>query len=128
MLEREGIGRHFVLADDKDVSGAHLVGGLERLFQAKRLVAKIDNQIVPAQFASHAGGFAIHPGAEGSNVDVGLANNRVRRRGRRSVKARAGPLRSQSQCPERRAAERFRQAVVSSAAENRHSAHRARHA
>jgi len=29
MLECEGIGRHFVLADDEDVSRPHLVGGLE---------------------------------------------------------------------------------------------------
>ena len=75
MLEREGIGGYFVFADDQDVSRSHFVGGFERLFQAKRLVAEIDYQIVAAQFTSHAGGFAIHPGSERSNVNIGLAHN-----------------------------------------------------
>ncbi len=74
MLEREGIGRRLVLADDEDVSRPHFVGCLEGFFQPKRLVAEIDHQIVAAQFGSHTGGFAIHSAAERSDVDVGLAD------------------------------------------------------
>src|SRR5208282_1753903 len=85
MLERECIGRHFVFADDKNVARADLVSDLERLFQAKGFVAEIDNQIfgVAAQFTRQAGGFAIHPSAKGSHVNVGLADDGLRRRGER---------------------------------------------
>src|SRR5208282_1965455 len=83
MLEREGIGLHFVLADYEDVSCAHLVGGLERFLQSKRLVAEIDHQIVAPEFPCQAGSFAIHSGAERSNINVGLTDDRLRRRGKR---------------------------------------------
>ena len=81
MLQRERISRHFVLADDENVSRAHLVGRLKRFLQAERFVAQPDNQIVPPQFASHARSFAIHPGTKRRDVNIGLADHRFRRRG-----------------------------------------------
>src|SRR5271165_2989737 len=77
VLQREGVGLHFVFANNKDVARAHLVGGLERLFQAEGLVAEIDDEvfIIAAKFAGETGGFAIHPRAERGDVDVGLAQD-----------------------------------------------------
>src|ERR1019366_2914084 len=119
MLEREGIGGHLVFADDEDISRPHLVSGLERLFYTKRLVSEIDHQIVTAQFASQAGGFTIHARAERSNINVGLAEHRLRRRGLGQRKHQ--PVFSDGKANARsgRSAEGFRQPVVSAAAENR---------
>ena len=55
VLQREGIGLHFILADDQDVPRAHFVGCFKRLFQTKRFVAKISYQIVAPQLARQTG-------------------------------------------------------------------------
>ena len=84
MFERKNAGRHFVFTDDKDVARSNLIGGLKRLFQLfEKLVSQFDYQIVPSQFASDTRRFAIHPGAEWSHINVGLAEYRLRRRSQR---------------------------------------------
>src|SRR5208337_2008529 len=119
MLQREGIGLHFVFADNQNVAGSDSVGGLEGLFQAKGLVAEFDNQIgsrtAPAQLARQTSRFAIHAGSQWRDVDIGLAHNRFGRSSQRKNQPVFPDGKSNARS--RRAAQRLRQAVVSSAAQ-----------
>ena len=120
MLEREGIGLHFVLAYDKDVSRSHLVGGLEGFFQAKRFIAEIDDQIVPRAVRG--------PRARLRDSFRRRAEQCKRRAcgqptsaGGSADQRKHQPVFSDGKADSRgrRAAERFGQAVVSAAAEDR---------
>src|SRR5581483_116080 len=118
ILDGELAGRYLVLADDNRVARAQSAGGFQRLLHAEALVAKFDDQVMTAQLARESYGLAIHALPQRGNKSIRRSDCRRGAFGFFQRHHQAVLADRKANARRARPAQRFRQAVVSAAADN----------